>query len=150
MSKALFSEREVGRDMTRFELAKALNGLQYPLHLSGELVAKAKENGLVIVYGGSDDLMEFEGAIHDEIGAYNGVDAKVCPAGVLGCRGDIETDEELEEYLANKKIARLIQAVWDSEGYSWVYRTDIEHTTFDIMEDDCKYCRGIVFSLSDM
>ena len=32
----------------------------------------AKDSGLVIVYGASDDLMEFEGAIEDEIGCYDG------------------------------------------------------------------------------
>ena len=33
---------------------------------------EAKENGLVIVYGASDDLMEFDGAIYDEGGCFDG------------------------------------------------------------------------------
>lgn len=37
-----------------------------------EEIETAKENGFVIVYGCSDDLMEFEGAIQDEGGCFGG------------------------------------------------------------------------------
>lgn len=34
-------------------------------------------------------------------------------------------------------------------GYSWIYQTDIPHATFEIVEGDDPYCRGIVFALAD-
>ena len=48
------------------------------------------------------------------------------------------------------KCARL-EAVWcDGDEYSWTYKTDIPHATFDVMEDGEKFCRGIVFSVNDL
>ena len=54
--------------MTSKELAEKLNGTEYAGYniFSKEILQEAKENGLVIVYGASDDLMEFEGAFEGE------------------------------------------------------------------------------------
>lgn len=48
------------------ELAARLDGAEYPLRPSRELLAEAKAAGLVIVYGASDDLMEFDGAMKEQ------------------------------------------------------------------------------------
>jgi len=51
--------------MTKKEFAEKLNGRQYaayPQFLPSE-IQTAKENGFVIVYGASDDLMEFAGRL---------------------------------------------------------------------------------------
>ena len=53
------------RGMTAAKLAEQLNGIEYPASISRDLEAQAKAAGLVIVFGASDDLMEFRGAIHD-------------------------------------------------------------------------------------
>ena len=34
--------------------------------------------------------------------------------------------------------------------YAWIYRTEIPHACFDILENGEKYCKGIVFSLNDL
>lgn len=40
---------------------------------------------------------------------------------------------------------------WCKDGYSWTYGTDVPHECFDIYDTDGeKYCRGIVFSISDV
>jgi hypothetical protein len=52
--------------MTAKELAQQLNGLPYPFRAPKALIAQAKQDGLVIVQGASDDLMELVGAIRDE------------------------------------------------------------------------------------
>lgn len=49
-----------------------------------------------------------------------------------------------------KRQATTIDAMWDRDGYSWIYNTPIPHETFEIFEDGDKYCRGIVFKLSDV
>ncbi len=55
------------------KLANFLDGTEYPLYIAKETTDRAGELGIVIVYGGSDDLMEFEGAWYGELGAYGGI-----------------------------------------------------------------------------
>lgn len=138
--------------MNAKELAAQLNGLQYPVRIPKTLTDAAKAAGLVIVYGASDDLMEFEGAIYDEIGCYDGGTAYVDAKGLLPDRDSIEDDDELKDYFARQPNAQPIEALWCQEGeYSWTYKTDIPHETFEVMEDgEPPYCRGIVFALSDL
>lgn len=137
--------------MNAKELAAKLNGMQYPLRLSKELTDAAKAAGLVIVYGASDDLMEFEGAIYDEVGCYDGGTAYVDSKGLLPDRDSIEDDGELKDYFARQPNAKPIEALWCAEDeYSWTYKTDIPHETFEVLEDgEPPYCRGIVFALAD-
>ena len=52
--------------ITAKELAEKLNGRAYGDSFD-DVKQEAKESGLVIVYGASDDLMEFDGAIYDEV-----------------------------------------------------------------------------------
>lgn len=132
-----------GKDM----LAATLNGVEYRKEISKDLEAQAKAAGLVVVFGASDDLMEFRGAIHDELDAYEGTTAYLTSSGLL--TNDCENDD-CPHHQRLKGIAATIEAVWDEEGYSWIYKTDIPHTTFDVMEDGDKYCRGIVFKLADV
>ncbi|MGS3142153.1 hypothetical protein ACB274_06090 [Aeromonas sanarellii] len=134
------------------DLAGRLNGASYPLRISKELEAQAKVAGLVIVYGASDDLMEFAGAINDEIGVWDGGTALVDAEGLLPEDADnLDTDEERARYYYRKGRAKTIEALWAKEGdYSWTYRTEIPHETFEVVEGSGPYCRGIVFSLADL
>lgn len=136
--------------MTKEELAKKLDGNEYLHEVPKEIATEAKEAGLVIVYGQSDDLMEFAGAIDEEVGAWEGVTVLVDTKGLLPERESIEDDETLEDFFKRKRDALKIQALWAKEGnYSWTYKTDIPHATFNILEDGEPYCRGIVFALKD-
>lgn len=136
---------------TKELLAERLNGREYTEEITKDEEAEAKIAGLVVVFGASDDLMEFRGAIRDELGAYNGTTALVYSGGVLPERDNIDSDDDdaLCAYFKNKDSALEIDAVWDDNtgGYSWTFKTAIPHATFDIMEGDEKYCRGIVFDL---
>jgi hypothetical protein len=102
---------------------------------------EAKESGLVIVYGASDDLMEFDGAIYDEGGCFDGGRVYFDRDGV---------DQEGEER------ANWIDAVWcdgmnrDGLPATWTYKTDIPCEQFDIWEDGEIYCVGLVFSIEDL
>jgi len=125
--------------MTKEQLAEKLNGREYGEEITRDEAAQAKEHGLVVVYGTSDDLMEFYGAIHDEKDCWGG--------------GTVYFDEEGQDdcpYIA-KAIEgyKTIEAKWCApDSPSWTYETDIPHATFDIMEDGEVYCRGIVFEIS--
>lgn len=127
------------------EFAKMLDGREYNYpQFTDEEIEIAKENGFVIVYGASDDLMEFEGAIHDEGGCFDGGDVWINKDGVV--------DEPV------KTGGRCIEAVWcdkeraDKNGniIAWTYKTGIPHETFMIYEDDEPYCEAIVFCIDDI
>lgn len=139
--------------MTKEELAAQLNGIEYPCRISKELKAAAKAAGLVIVYGASDDLMEFDGAIYDEVGVYNGGEALLDAKGVLDrSQIDDDDDEAIADFVARKGGARKIEAIWSNAGNeaAWTYKTDIPHVNFDVMDEGDTYCRGLVFALSDL
>jgi len=132
--------------MTPEEAAAALNGNQIGHEGSKKLFAEMKAAGIVAVFGGSDDCMEFRGAIYDELGAFDGATACLDEHGLL----QNECPEADCPYFARAKEAgRTIDALWDQDGIAWTYKTDIPHVTFDIMEDGEVFCRGIVFRLSD-
>ena len=69
--------------MTKEELAARLTGREYRDEITAAEEAEARAAGLVVVFGASDDLMEFEGAIRDEIGCYDGGTAMVDENGLL-------------------------------------------------------------------
>lgn len=132
--------------MTKEELAKMLNGREYHEEMTKDEMELAKQHGLVVVFGYSDDNMEFNGAIEDEIGCYDGGHVYLKDGDILKNECD---DEDCPYFERQKSHAWRIDAVWDADGYSWIYKTDIDHATFDIMEDGEKYCRGIVFHVND-
>jgi len=136
--------------MNAKQLAEKLHGTEYPIRMSKTLIEEIRLAGLLVVFGASDDLMEFRGSINDEVGVYNGGTALLYKDGVLGSRDDIDEDEELELWFKNKAIAKPIEAIFDQGEYSWQYKTDIPHETFDVVEDEEKYCKGLVISVSDL
>ena len=134
------------------ELAAKLNGREYWYEITDEEVRQAKEAGLVVVFGASDDLIEFRGAIRDEGDCYDGGTVLIDTKGVLPSWDSAsESEETAQEYFERKAKARTITALWAKEpGYSWTYKTDIPHETFEIVEDGEPYCRGIVFNIGDI
>jgi hypothetical protein len=111
--------------MTPNEFVKLyMQNCQYRKELSLMAAAVAEENGLVVVFGASDDLCEIRGAEDDEIDCFDGGEATIAGA--------------------------KVKINWCKDGYSWTYDTDIPHECFDVYEDGEKYCRGIVFSISDV
>lgn len=137
--------------MIQKEIAEMLNGVAiYEEDTNKQDMQYAKENGCVIVFGASDDLMEFRGAIDDEIDSYGGCTIMVTESGLLMN----ECGDERCPYFAklSKEAKYYVTALWWEEGeYSWTYRTNIPNTkAFDVMEDGKRYCRGIAFDLKDV
>lgn len=136
-------------------LAVLLNGRQYGKEITREECQAAHAAGLVVVMGYSDDGVSLCGAIAEEIGAWNGRTFWLTPEGVLPrfetlcARAD---EAEMEKYFRNKAQARKIEAIWSPSepDASWLIKSDVSHETFDIMEDDQLFCRGIVFSLDSL
>lgn len=138
--------QEGAKDMTLKEFARMLDGREYGFpQFAPEEIQIAKENGFVIVCGASDDLMEFEGAIRDEVDCFEGGEIYFNKTGVIFP----EDDERPED-------CSQITALWcegedDNETpATWAYQTDIPHESFKIWEDGELYCIGIVFSVADV
>lgn len=133
--------------MNKEELAKMINGREYGNEITKEIEQIAKDNKLVIVFGYSDDGMEFRGAIEDEFGCCDGGTVYLTKLGLLE-----ECECDCTYYQDAKKNAKIIEAVWCPEGseLSWAYETDIPHSCFEILEDGEPYCEGIVFRLEDL
>jgi hypothetical protein len=148
--------------MTKEEWAAHLSGREYPLTIARRDIENMQAYRIVVVYGRSDDLMEFSGAIDDEVGAYQGTTVYVDGVGLIPNFDDLIADESIDSdgtdqkdrlrnYFQREGCGREIEAIWDGGcGYSWTYKTTIPHATFDIMDDDETYCRGIVFSLDEL
>lgn len=141
------SERETAGPFTAAQAAAVLDGSEYGDECSVEFEAMLKANGLVAVFGASDDLMEFRGAIHDEVGCYSGGVAYLNADGIL--ENDCNKDD-CPYFVRAKLSARTIEARWDVDGFSWKYETAIPHVKFVINEDGETYCEGIVFELATL
>lgn len=137
--------------MTAKELANMLSGREYGLEITELEEQQAADAGLVVVYGYSDDNMEFTGAIQDEVGAYEGTTVYIGKDGLLPAP-DCECNEDECQYLKKAiQAAKSIKAIWCGDtGASWAYETDIPHETFNIYEDGELFCIGIVFSMEDL
>lgn len=120
-----------------------LDGCEYPKIGSSELFAKMKDAGLVAVFGHSDDCMEFRGALYDEF--YNTVSLDATGFVVNRC----EEGDDCPNW--RPPAARTVEPVFagDPSDPAWVFKTDIPHATFAVMEDGEQFQRGIVFRLAD-
>ena len=135
--------------MENKELAGLLNGMQYGDRIDSEILKLANDHGFVIIFGCSDDLMKIRGAINDEISCYGGGEVFFLDGNLL----NYPCEDEYPECPYVKKCqknALKVEAIFDAEGYTWIYKTEISHATFDVMEDGEKYCRGIVFKVEDI
>ncbi|MCP4181443.1 MAG: hypothetical protein GY756_27080 [bacterium] len=140
------------------EIQKLCNGIEYNRDVPKEAKKLAKENNIVIIVGGSDDLMYCYGAesyLTDYIEHSEGWDgcdltkdasdnelkkeAQQLGLKIFWC-GKIEnTGESIENY-----------STLESGAFSYQVKEGIEHETFKVMEDDNDvYCTGIIIKLPD-
>lgn len=132
------------QNMTKEQLAKNLNGREFGDEIFESEEREAEASGLVVIFGYSDDNTEFRGAISDEVGCYNGATLLLHSRGVLPRHDDCCACDFCGYKAAAEKCAK-VEALWCEEpGYSWTYKTEVPHATFEIVEDGEKYCRGIV------
>ena len=104
-----------------------------------------KNHDIVVVYGYSDDTVEFDGAIRAEVDAWEGAEIYV------NIDGPMEPcDWEHKDCLAALKDAKKIEAFWYLDGWTWSFKTDIPHETFEFYSDGEPYCNSIVFYRKDM
>jgi hypothetical protein len=130
------------------EFAKKLDGRETGEEITTAERIDAKNLGFVVVFGYSDDNVEFRGILMHEVGCYSGTEILLDDSGILE-----RCECKCKYYQEAIKRAKVIKAVWcgeNSDGFAWTYETDIPHATFKIFKDEEKYCRGIVFDIKSL
>jgi hypothetical protein len=134
--------------MTIKEIAAKFDGREYGAEITRDEEKFLKENGIVMMFGASDDLVELRGAINDEFDAYEGTTVYFAKGGILENECN---DKDCTYFGEQLKQAKTVKAVWsDDGGYPWSFDTEIPHETFEIFEDGDKYCRGILFDIDQI
>lgn len=146
--------------MTKKAIANKLNGMEYRNDIPKDVIQLAKDNNLVIIFGYSDDLVELEGAVYDELNAWGGTTFLLSKDGLVERPNiddyeDDDFDERYSKYLQLKANGQKISANYGGKGnLGWWFDTKIPHVTFDVTdpEDDEDYiqCRGMVIDLKEL
>jgi hypothetical protein len=156
------------------DLAKLLNKNEYRNELYNEyninVEQLCKENGWVIIFGQSDDLIEFRGFVDLEDGAWDGTLMKfVKPGDFYLDKSDSYDDEEIyrkskefsfipidendlneikKSNYANECIIEMLWCPNDSTASWQVNVQGAPSINFIIMEDDEAYCEAVIVDLS--
>jgi hypothetical protein len=131
--------------------ADLLTGREYGSEMTRAEEAQAKDAGLLVIFGASDDLVELRGVVHHEIGAWETF--RVDSEGLQLTWDTVEKDDidACREYFRREKCGRDVKAIWwGRDSWFWTFKTEIPHAVFEILEDGDLYCRGMVFALKDV
>lgn len=130
--------------------ATVLNNREYREELTGEEQIKMREEGVVCIFGASDDLCELRGAFSDEIDCYGG--GKFCYVS--------EADRFVENTYYERNPDELIQVDLDNRFYLeissdkgyWTYGLpdEVEFEEFRVMEDEKLYAIGKLILVEDL
>ena len=131
------------RTFSAEQFAKILSMRDFSEGLSDVETACAKRNGLVVVTGYSDDVIELEGAIFAEGDCFEG--------GKFHLKR-IKGKWKLERGAGKKNN---ISALWhakdaftdDGDSIPWTYRTDIPHAKFIAANGGDPFSEGLVFDV---
>lgn len=121
-------------------LSGSLGGNEYGCEIFSGQEIYAKKNGLVVVFGRSDNLIIFKGAIDCAIAFEEDKELQITSAGTI--------ESVFQKMVMSKK--RTIKAnIHKTEKHKWMFWTKVCHNAFDIVLLDHVYSQGIVFSLND-
>ena len=136
-SKETFAKMLDGRDITDHEYI-----------LTNREHSIAQEHDLVIVYGDSDNLVEFRGAIDDEISCDDEESEILLINGVLPAYQHVELfDDDMDELIDMLKTYSkdtVIQTI-NVLSSPWNFKIDIPHSQFNLFKNGKLYCTGIIF-----
>ncbi len=134
------------KDFSKEQFSKFLNNIDAEDNFCNSIISCAKRNGLVIVSGYSDDLLELEGAIRDEGDCFN------------GGKFHLIQENDKWELKSGLESGNNITAKWYEgkesdefgEAIPWTYETDIPHADFFMTFRGDPFCKGLVFDVKDL
>lgn len=141
--------------MNSYTLSQKITGRQLGEELTKEEDLAAAHAGLLVVYGYSDDNLEFRGIYYDEIPCYieENNDSETFYFVLDG-----ETLEQIQQPDLTDQSMRYLEvtATWCPQdiGASWLITCNVKSHFFDVMEVDVDthdiFCRGIVVDVEDI
>lgn len=150
--------------MNTKEWAEKLNNIEYPCDNISKYRNQLSEDGVVVVYGASDDLMELDGAIYDEYDCYSSktfywfgkwfVSNDHIEDFIESVRYDdyrvfADIVEDAFKDIDNKKS--YIKVNTETSNAQFEYETNIPNVEwFNVMGDGELYCKGFVFNKNDL
>lgn len=127
---------------------KILNDREYREELDFFEEEKLKKDGIVAVFGYSDDLCEIRGALYDEIECYS--DKKVVYVKENDCFVSSNYYDENPSELIKIDLSKKPYIDISNTRDGWKYEIpNIPHLEFKIYEEDTIYCTGKLFYLKD-
>ena len=139
------------------EIKELCNGIQYNRNIPDQAKKLAKENNVIVIVGGSDDLMYCYGADSylaeycehsygwdgEDLSTIKGdkklkKEAKQLGLKIWWCGTIVNQGEKLENYDTEK-----------SGAFSYSVKENIEFLDFLVMEDKDVYCTGKIIQLPD-
>lgn len=122
-----------------------------------DLFSIAKDQGWLVVYGHSDDCIEFEGCFRDET-YYDSNKFVLDKHGLIPSWSEIDHEDEkaCEEYFKRKKSTPLLTLyVFDNKDYEdekfmWVFDSTHQNHKFKIYDGDDPFCVGLVIDFKKL
>lgn len=134
--------------MDKHQLADKLNNRQRTEEMTREEEKQAEQDALVVIYGYSDDGIEFRGAWNDSLGAFNNHTFMVNSNGPLKNKCDDDDCPYFQKEL--KEAVWWVKVEHDKNGYPWFITSNIPSATFEIRDDEYAFCRGIVIDTKEI
>lgn len=133
--------------------ARDLDGQEYPFHIDRQTREAMVAQGVLIAYGASDDLLEFDGVWRDEVSAYRGAQCWIRKdgKGVVDRSVYCECEYGKRAYKEDGGGVR-VAAKWNDNGRGPAWTVIVEgvpHETFMINDDGEPFCRAVVFFAED-
>ena len=140
-------------------LANYLNGKQYREEITEQEEKLAKDSNLVVVFGASDDLIEFRGAFYGEFGAgdnfYFDKEFKtIAEHNIFKLTEEhiARTNFGIYKFNAKFNLSNHILQEWCPKDIktSWRISANFKHYPFNVYDGEDLYCIGIVFNVNDL
>lgn len=135
--------------MTTLEtFAKELDGREYGDEIKDIECEHAADANLLVVFGYSDDSVEFRGAFADGAGA-SSRERKTyfTRKGLLQPHDQRDCECPFCGYAAAVAAAMSVTSSRDKNG--WHFATDLSHAKFRVMKDGEQFCEGLVIQLPE-
>lgn len=141
--------------MTKEDFAQQITMRAYTEEMTDAEKIQARDAGLVVIFGRSDDITVLAGAIDEAF--YDGKPIMLNPQGALSGLNDGDTYEfnnlsDMEACVDQLRYSKPVKAIWHNSPseYCWTFETDIPHATFEVIDGEESYCLGIVIDMKDL
>jgi hypothetical protein len=127
--------------MTAEDFAKKLDGREVGNEITEAERDEARNSGLLVVFGYSDDNVEFSGMFEDECSSVGEI--FFTRTGLIGRHVDCEC--EFCGFKDATKTAFSLESKFGTQG--WMFKTKLPHFKFKVMDDGIVYGEGLVIQL---